>query len=84
MTTGTIVVDPQAVIAMLKLRFPALQNPKLSRQGNKWPAWYFTYQKAGQINCLNFDGTLGQQALIAKIDAELVKAGLGGSQGGVA
>lgn len=76
-TPGTIVVDTLAVISMLKLRFPAMQNPKLSRQGNKWPCWFFTYQLGGKINCLNFDGKLNQQALITKIDAELTKAGLG-------
>lgn len=61
---------------MLKLRFPALQNPKLSRQGIKYPCFYFTHQRGGQINCLNFEGTLSQDKLITKIDAELVKAGL--------
>jgi hypothetical protein len=76
-TPSTIGVDTLAVISMLKLRFPTMQNPKLSRQGNKWPCWFFTYQRNGKITCLNFDGTLNQQALISKLDAELSKAGLG-------
>jgi hypothetical protein len=70
------VVDPQQIISMVKLRFPALQNPKLSRQGNKYPCWYFTYQRNGQIKCLNFDGNLSQSLLIVKIDYELTKSGL--------
>ncbi len=72
---GTIPIDTMAVTCAVKLRFPTVQNFKLSQQGTKVPAWYVTYQLGGKLSALTFPGNLDQQQLIAQIDAALIKAG---------